>query len=1265
MRAWGRAVVGASSALLLLLGGASGVDAATRVYYSVGTSAADLKAGAPTVTIASGTATFSIAQPANVGIGDEITYGAGLKAYISGRSSSTQYAVRTPTGAVPADVVGSTVTQIVRAFNSLSAAVAGSSNAAHLNTTSLVAADVQLNWPCYADGPLNDLVNVTGWTTGLSQFLRIYAPVTVHEVGASQRHSGRQGTGFRLAPVAVGNTNILNLGVGYVRVEGIEVDGSGVTGAQFVRGISVANGLSNVGDIRIDSSIIHDLHTTVDGFAPEGSMGVYDVQTSAGSGPPMRVSNNVIYDITNTVTLGHIAGIHVGSRATSWVYNNTVYNIINNPGCALAACGPAWGIYGKAWPEASGVIIFATNNYCGDVQGKNPVVRCYDVQSGAVLNQSHNVSSDATAAGTAPQINKNAYATYFESITAGAEDLHLRSNTLALWGSSGTSLASDPNLPVTVDIDGTVRARPDIGADESGEGCCALSVNDAATTLTVTGANRFEMRWNSATGGGVDQLFDLVDDPGKTRDLAGGEPAWNSYPTLFFDSIWYENFAAGAVPTAWYGWSAGDSTTPDSKLDLIEATDTRVKVRQEAFYHHSLTQGTYRLPGMKGFGDYSLYGVGRLALRWKRAASATVTWGPDGVGGDIGTSDLDWSVHKDPAVPSLNTWAAYRPTAALPPNTTGGVGSGADAFLLMKSNYTAAAPNVRADFLVTRYTSWADAQVSAHNDTSAGADKAAWLAWDDSRSTANQRTWNAGSSETFDFLTSFRPTNLVDHLDAAVTSRASDYTTPATITLNQGARWADADESTPIGSPTDFFNESEAAYLFDFDPALGLSFDMAATPAAPRYKPFLKVRRWRSQQTPSHVTMGGVALKSGLDYKAAVKPLARAWQTGDLSWHCTLQDASSCDSANIDVGGGVAVVLGGSAIAPARYGNGMSITTNDAYVVAPSSDFSMAVGAVDFWYRPNYDSTSGSTNMLWYGIGGAVTNYDCVSLQHTGGNLVFRGYLSADNENCSTGGSNLFTLTATAASYFWRAGDWVHVRAEWNSNTFVRLLVDRRVVASAGGFSVIGFDVGNVRWGSCQITCPGGGGSSNADGMIDEPHMYYGMGASGNPQAVGHAGLVGDGREALADAGLNIVLLTNSLGPGRKGEYLYLGADSRFRGLNVSLFSPGGGVSSGALVWQYWRDNGAGTEGWADLEGVTGFNDGTQDFTKSGTVSWNADPADWKAYSVNGGPDLSTFGCRSPATRSAMLRHPSRASSRRTSCCSSTAPTSPPRGRSW
>ena len=51
-----------------------------------------------------------------------------------------------------------------------------------------------------------------------------------------------------------------------------------------------------------------------------------------------------------------------------------------------------------------------------------------------------------------------------------------------------------------------------------------------------------------------------------------------------------------------------------AKLDLLEATPTRVRVRGDTFFQQ--VGGTALLPAIKGIGDYSVYGTGRTALRF-------------------------------------------------------------------------------------------------------------------------------------------------------------------------------------------------------------------------------------------------------------------------------------------------------------------------------------------------------------------------------------------------------------------------------------------------------------------------------------------------------------------------------------------------------------------------------------------------------------------------------------------------------------------------
>jgi hypothetical protein len=212
---------------------------AAAVYYSVGTSTADLKLGSPTITIVGGVATFSVAQADSVGVGDAILYG-GSTAFIFSRISSTRYLVSTNVGATPANVSGVLVTSIKRAFNTLSDAEANSSDASHLGTADLVTLKIQLNWACYEDGPMDDQVVIDGYTTSASYYIRVFTPVLPNQVGTSQRHTGTAGSGFVLQPLPPRpEADTIVVKANHVRIEGLEIDGSQYSGSYGYGGVSL------------------------------------------------------------------------------------------------------------------------------------------------------------------------------------------------------------------------------------------------------------------------------------------------------------------------------------------------------------------------------------------------------------------------------------------------------------------------------------------------------------------------------------------------------------------------------------------------------------------------------------------------------------------------------------------------------------------------------------------------------------------------------------------------------------------------------------------------------------------------------------------------------------------------------------------------------------------------------------------------------------------------------------------------------------------
>jgi len=233
----------------------------TQIYYSVGTSTADLKTAANISIDSTGTATFTAAQPNNIGVGDKIDYHTtNTIAYITGRTSPTVYTVRTATGAIPPVVSGQTVNSIKRAFNTLSSALpsgAGSGAKLTLGYTDLVTSNYVLNIPCYGDTNADTAaVAISGWTTGANNYIKVYTPTSTSEVGTSQRHSGKWSTsGYRLEVVLSGSyPSILSISNDYVRVEGLQMYGSG-GGSIYSSGVSAA-GQAVSNELRISHNII-------------------------------------------------------------------------------------------------------------------------------------------------------------------------------------------------------------------------------------------------------------------------------------------------------------------------------------------------------------------------------------------------------------------------------------------------------------------------------------------------------------------------------------------------------------------------------------------------------------------------------------------------------------------------------------------------------------------------------------------------------------------------------------------------------------------------------------------------------------------------------------------------------------------------------------------------------------------------------------------------------------------------------------------------
>jgi len=411
------------------------------IYRSVGPGNSDLLASGQSVGalhVSNSFASFSSPLSENIGIGDVVLYDSNDDgvldnlAVIYGRLSSSLFVVKNSLGnlAIPTNTDDSDWA-IYRSYTSLYNAERGTINSSISipmdndaywtvgGGRNILSAGEIWNIVCYGDNYDTTPVQISGWTTSSTNFIKIFTPTTKAEVGESQRHNGV----WRDSAYTLHITNSVAIvnSVSFVKIEGIQilltinVLGSG------------KGGITNNGQPGGDVSISHNILKS-DTTGTTSSFSGITTGSSSNDTSILRVWDNIVYDFYNKSdpTLA-INGIYGGS-GIYYYYNNTTYS-----------CNIGFGF-------GSGTVtrVLRNNLSYNDIVNSN--FKDYSFPGGHV--SSNNISSDATS----PNAAFTLMTVLFND--ESTRNLSLNENDSAALG-AGLDLSNDPLNPFLDNIVGT------------------------------------------------------------------------------------------------------------------------------------------------------------------------------------------------------------------------------------------------------------------------------------------------------------------------------------------------------------------------------------------------------------------------------------------------------------------------------------------------------------------------------------------------------------------------------------------------------------------------------------------------------------------------------------------------------------------------------------------------------------------------------------------------------------------------------------------
>lgn len=365
-----------------------------------------------------------------------------------------------------------------------------------------------------------------------------------------------------------------------------------------------------------------------------------------------------------------------------------------------------------------------------------------------------------------------------------------------------------------------------------------------------------------------------------------------------------------------------------------------------------------------------------------------------------------------------------------------------------------------------------------------------------------------------------------------------------------------------------------------------------------RHDPAYKIRKYRQNNEPTFVTQEGKTLTQTYDYNASIKPISDAYFADELTLYSTMDSETAVE--NPDIGTGDSSGYHEGEFPTGKYGKGFETIYPDSdqgYVYFPmSGNMDSQTGTIEFWYKET-----------------GVADYYETFLDSTEGTEQFNLYRNNSDTSIGIEINNQSAQTWDDITNVFD-GNWHHLRLTYDTvANSIFLYIDGE---SQGEIT---YDYNDIDIGSYNLIVGNGsddGGTSYyyaVEGIIDEFKIYNTV---LGPDTIAKGGNNSDSDEYLADETNDYTLGFEADDSYNRGEYLFLGSDDMFSGVNFE-FNTVGTTSDADLNWQYWDG-----DSWANLESITGFTDGTSNLTQGGVVYWNVNPTNWRPYSMNGSTDL-------------------------------------------